>query len=138
MKRPVKKHDTQCLVAYALNAFGDRWSLLIVRDMMLYGKRRYRDFLQSKEGIATNILADRLRHLEAAGILEKERDPENRRSFIYSLTAKGLQLAPILIEVIRWGGRFAPLNEFREDFIERADTDRDELVRELQARASGR
>ena len=138
MKRPVKKHDTQCLVAYALNAFGDRWSLLIVRDMMLYGKRRYRDFLQSKEGIATNILADRLRHLEAAGILEKERDPENRRSFIYSLTAKGLQLAPILIEVIRGGGRCAPLNEFREDFIERADTDRDELVRELQARASGR
>lgn len=136
MKPAVKKHDTQCLVAYALNAVGDRWSLLIIRDMMLYGKRRYRDFLNSKEGIATNILADRLRHLEAVGILEKERDPQNRRSFIYSLTEKGLQLAPVLIEIIRWSGRYAPLNALRKDLITRADIDREELVREFQARAS--
>lgn len=135
MPASVKKHDTQCLVAYALNAFGDRWSLLIIRDMMLYGKRRYRDFLESKEGIATNILADRLRHLEAAGILEKERDPENRRSFIYSLTKKGLELAPVLIEIIRWSGRYSPLNEFREDIIKRSVTDRDGVIREFQNRA---
>lgn len=132
-----KSHDTGCLVAYALNTFGDRWTMLIIRDMMLYGKRRYGDFLQGGEGIATNILAERLRHLEAEGILEKERDPENRRSFVYSLTEKGLALAPALVEIIRWSGRYAPLNARRKKLVQRANSEREELIEEFRAIAGG-
>lgn len=136
MKSQGKLHDTGCLVAYALNTFGDRWTMLIIRDMMLYGKRRYNDFLQAGEGIATNILAEKLKHLEAENVLVKDRDPENRRSYVYSLTEKGQALAPILAEIIVWSGRYLPTEERRRKLIKRAKTDREALVREFQARAS--
>ena len=81
---------------------GDRWSLLIIRDMMLRGFRTYKEFLESYEGIATNILADRLRKLEAHGIITTKQDPADRRKLIYRLTAKGISLAPILTEMVLW------------------------------------
>jgi len=81
---------------------GDRWSLLIIRDMMLRGFRTYKEFLESYEGIATNILADRLRKLEAHGIITTKQDPSDRRKLIYRLTAKGISLAPILTEMVLW------------------------------------
>lgn len=132
-----KTHDTGCLVAYALNTFGDRWTMLIIRDMLMYGKRRYGDFLQAGEGIATNILAERLKHLESEGVLEKDRDPENRRSYVYSLTEKGLALAPILVEILQWSGRFAPPPDTRrKKLLKRAATDREALIEEFRAIAS--
>jgi DNA-binding HxlR family transcriptional regulator len=81
---------------------GDRWSLLIIRDMMLRGFRAYKEFLQCYEGIATNILADRLHKLVAYGILTSEPDPSDGRGLIYSLTAKGIDLAPVLTEMVLW------------------------------------
>jgi DNA-binding HxlR family transcriptional regulator len=81
---------------------GDRWSLLIIRDMMLRGFRTYKEFLDSFEGIATNILADRLRSLEAHGIIAAARDPADRRKRIYRLTPKGIDLAPVLTEMVLW------------------------------------
>lgn len=81
---------------------GDRWSLLIIRDMMLRGYRRYNQFLESDEKIATNILADRLRRLEGYGIISTERDPSDGRKVIYSLTPKGIDLAPVLTEMVLW------------------------------------
>jgi DNA-binding HxlR family transcriptional regulator len=81
---------------------GDRWSLLIIRDMMVRGSRTYKEFLGSYEGIATNILADRLRKLEAHGIITTVRDPSDGRKVIYSLTAKGIDLAPVLTEMVLW------------------------------------
>jgi DNA-binding HxlR family transcriptional regulator len=81
---------------------GDRWSLLIIRDMMVRGSRTYKDFLASDEGIATNILADRLRKLQAHGIITTERDPSDGRRLIYLLTAKGIDLAPVLTEMVLW------------------------------------
>jgi DNA-binding HxlR family transcriptional regulator len=81
---------------------GDRWSLLIIRDMMLRGFRAYKEFLESYEGIATNILADRLQNLIAHGIITAERDPSDGRKLIYSLTAKGIDLAPVLTEMVLW------------------------------------
>src|SRR5438270_12962729 len=81
---------------------GDRWSLLIIRDMMLRGSRTYKEFLESYERIATNILADRLRKLEAHGIITTERNPSDGRKLIYSLTAKGIDLAPVLTEMVLW------------------------------------
>lgn len=81
---------------------GDRWSLLIIRDMMLRGFRSYKEFMNCYEGIATNILADRLRKLIANGILTSEPDPADGRKLIYTLTKKGIDLAPVLTEMVLW------------------------------------
>lgn len=105
MRNEDKKRQSGCPVAFGLDTFGDRWSLLIIREMMLKGKKTYSDFLEADEGISTNILADRLKHLETEGIIEKSRDPENRRSFIYALTEKGFDLAPIILEIVCWSGK---------------------------------
>jgi DNA-binding HxlR family transcriptional regulator len=81
---------------------GDRWSLLILRDMMLRGFRSYKQFLDSYEGIATNILADRLKRLIAYGIIATHEDPSDGRKLVYVLTPKGLDLAPVLTEMVLW------------------------------------
>lgn len=81
---------------------GDRWSLLIIRDMMLRGFRTYKQFMDCYEGIATNILADRLRKLIAYGIITAEPDPADGRKLIYLLTEKGIGLAPVLTEMVLW------------------------------------
>lgn len=84
---------------------GDAWSLLIVRDLMFKDRRTYNEFLQGGEGIASNILADRLRRLEAAGIVEKRGDPADGRRHLYRLSAKGIDLAPVLVELVLWSAR---------------------------------
>jgi DNA-binding HxlR family transcriptional regulator len=94
-----------CPVSISLELFGDRWSLLIIRDLMVRGYRTFKEFQQSGEGIATNILSDRLRRLEAAGILTAEREEEDRRRVGYRLTEKGIDLAPVLLELLIWGAR---------------------------------
>ena len=94
-----------CPVSIALEIFGDRWSLLLVRDMMVRGYRTFREFQRSGEGIATNILTDRLQKLEAAGLIERERTAEDGRSAHYRLTAKGIALAPVLLEILIWSAR---------------------------------
>jgi DNA-binding HxlR family transcriptional regulator len=93
----------RCPISFAMNMLGDRWSLLIIRDMMLFGRRRYSEFLASGEGISTNILADRLKQMQQRGLVEKFGDPSNRKASVYLLTDKGLRLFPVLLEVIRWG-----------------------------------
>ncbi|MCK6421732.1 MAG: helix-turn-helix transcriptional regulator [Aquabacterium sp.] len=94
-----------CPISIALEMLGDAWSLLIVRDLMFKDKQTYNEFLQGGEGIASNILADRLRKLEAAGIVDKRADPSDARRFIYRLSAKGIDLAPVLVELILWSAR---------------------------------
>jgi DNA-binding HxlR family transcriptional regulator len=100
---------------------GDRWSLLIIRDMMLRGARSYKQFLQCYEGIATNILADRLRRLMAYGIITAEPDPADGRKRTYLLTAKGIDLAPVLTEMVLWAaahedtGNQALVQQMREN-----------------------
>ncbi|MBX6359558.1 MAG: helix-turn-helix transcriptional regulator [Acidobacterium ailaaui] len=100
-----RENRSGCPVSIALEVFGDRWSLLIVRDLMVKGFRRYNEFLASGEGIATNILADRLRRLEAAGIVQTEVDEADRRKLNYRLTEKGIDLAPVMLELLIWGAR---------------------------------
>jgi len=97
------KRRSGCPVSIALEVFGDRWSLLIIRDVMVRGLRTFKQFQESGEGIATNILADRLRRLEAAGIISAEVDETDRRSVSYRLTARGIDLAPVLLELLIWG-----------------------------------
>jgi len=84
---------------------GDRWSLLILRDMMVLGFRTYKEFLGSHEKIATNVLADRLNKLEESGIIASKPDPSDGRKLIYNLTAKGIDLAPVLAEMVLWAAR---------------------------------
>src|SRR2546427_6993052 len=101
-KKPSPKRRSGCPLNASVEILGDRWSLLIIRDMMLRGFRSYKEFLESYERIATNILADRLRKLETHGIITTERDPSDGRKLIYSLTPKGIDLAPVLTEMVLW------------------------------------
>ncbi|MGE0129029.1 MAG: winged helix-turn-helix transcriptional regulator [Blastocatellales bacterium] len=94
-----------CPINIALEIFGDRWSLLIVRDLMFKGRNTYKEFLEAEEGIATNILAERLQRLEAAGIILKLPDPADGRKTIYQLAPKGIDLAPVLVEMVLWSAR---------------------------------
>ena len=97
------KHRSGCPVNISLEVFGDRWSLLIVRDLMVRGFTTFQDFVESGEGIATNILADRLRRLQQCGIVTSERDENDGRRVIYRLTEKGIDLAPVMLELLLWG-----------------------------------
>ncbi|MGH9401834.1 MAG: winged helix-turn-helix transcriptional regulator [Terriglobia bacterium] len=92
-------------MSISLETFGDRWSLLIIRDLMVRGFRAFKEFQESGEGIATNILADRLRKLEAARIITAEVDETDRRRVNYRLTEKGIDLAPVLLELLIWSAR---------------------------------
>ena len=132
MSTKTKKHASGCPLAFGLDTFGDRWTLLIIREIMLGGKRTYSEFLQADEGIATNILIDRLKQLECSGIVEKTRDPENRRSFIYNLTQKGRDLAPIILEIIIWSGAYDDRANAQRDVLEKIQRDRQNFENELR------
>ena len=97
-----------CPITNMLDIIGDKWSLLIVRDMVLHDKHRYNDFLGSEEGITTNILADRLKRLEAYGIIEKKAYQQNPVRYDYFLTSKGEDLRPLIFEMIQWGLKHIP------------------------------
>jgi DNA-binding HxlR family transcriptional regulator len=99
------KRRSGCPVSISLEIFGDRWSLLIIRDLMVRGFRTFKEFEESGEGIATNILADRLQKLDAAGIITAEAEETDRRRVNYRLTEKGIDLAPVLLELLIWGAR---------------------------------
>ena len=101
-KKPGPKRRSECPLNASVEMLGDRWSLLIIRDMMLRGAHTYKTFLDCYEGIATNILADRLRRLVENGIITAEPDPSDGRKLIYSLTQKGIDLAPVLTEMVLW------------------------------------
>jgi len=107
MRPPAAHRDPRsgCPISIALELLGDAWSLLIVRDLMFKDRRTYNDFLTGGEGIASNILADRLRKLEDANIIEKRRDASDARRFVYRLSPKGIDLAPVLVELVVWSAR---------------------------------
>ena len=104
-RKPIPKWRSGCPLNASVEMLGDRWSLLIIRDIMLLGSRTFKEFLGSYEGIATNILADRLRKLTAYGVIRTERDPFDGRKLIYQLTPKGIDLAAVLTEMVLWAGR---------------------------------
>lgn len=105
-------HRSGCPINLSLEVFGDRWSLIILRDIIFGGRRRFRELLmQSEEGIASNILADRLKRLMAEGLLTKADDPTHKQKAIYSLTEAAIQLVPILAHLGAWGRRWLPVTE---------------------------
>lgn len=99
-----------CPINLGLEVFGDKWTLLIIRDMMFAGKRHFREFLGSDEGISTNILADRLAMLTRAGIITRADDPSHRLKAIYSLTEKGIELLPVIAQISRWSRSHMPVD----------------------------
>jgi len=102
-RTPIRRSG--CPVSISLELLGDRWSLLIVRDLMVRGYRTFKEFHTSGESIATNILADRLQKLELSGIIRAETEPKDGRKVNYRLTEKGIDLAPVLLDLLIWGAR---------------------------------
>jgi len=127
-----KKRQSGCPVAFGLDTFGDRWSLLIIREIMLKGKKTYSDFLEADESISTNILVDRLKHLEAEGIIVKSRDSENHRRFLYTLTQKGIDLMPVMLEIILWSGKYDHRPFALRGTLERIRNNRSALETEIR------
>lgn len=134
MKQRVSKSKrrSDCPISFALDIFGDKWSLLIVRDIVFRGKASYGAFLKAEEHIATNILADRLALLESAGIIEKTANTTDKRKDIYALTRKGIDLLPVLLEISIWSAKYDPKTGAPREFISQARKDRECLIKQIK------
>jgi DNA-binding HxlR family transcriptional regulator len=109
-----KDHRSECIINRAVEMFGDQWSLLILRDIVLMNRRHFRELLtQSLEGIASNILADRLQRLVEQGVLVRSQDASHKQKAIYSLTERGIGLLPLLMEMVAWGHKNLPAAKLR-------------------------
>lgn len=126
------KNRTYCPFSCSLNIWGDKWSLLIIRDMMFAGKKTYGDFLKSPEGIATNILAARLTTLEQHGIIEKSGHPESKAKILYKLTPKGVGLLPARAEIYLWAEEYYHVPEEIRKRMDIFKERKEEMVRELK------
>ena len=127
------KHKQQrrsdCPINFALEIFGDPWSLLLIRDIVYFGKKTYGEFLASEEGMATNILANRLAQLEQHGILVKKRSETDKRKEEYILTDKGLDLIPLLVDMANWSAEHDPQTAAPAAWIALMKADRERMLR---------
>ena len=123
-----------CPIAYALDLVGDRWTLLVLRDLIFLRKRYFQDFLRAGEGIATNVLTDRLSRLEEAGMVTKERDPDDGKRFVYRPTQKASDTLPIMLELIAWSGRYDRETPVSAAFLKRIREGRADLIAEILQR----
>jgi DNA-binding HxlR family transcriptional regulator len=103
-------HRSGCPINLALEVFGDRWTLLVIRDLMFAGKRSFREFLDSEEHIASNVLSDRLKRLVEHGLVTAHDDPEHRQKTLYRLTARGIDLLPVLLQMASWSVDHMPVD----------------------------
>ncbi|MCB0414170.1 MAG: helix-turn-helix transcriptional regulator [Bdellovibrionales bacterium] len=129
-----KERRSQCPISFTLDLVGDKWSLLILRDLMLFNKKYYGEFLNSRESISTNILADRLQRLENSGLISKQKDEQDKKRLIYRPTEKGLDLLPLILEMVQWGVKYdmqtaAPLSE-----VKKMKKDREGYVKNIRKR----
>lgn len=137
MKNKTHTFKSHCPINYAQEVFGDRWSLLIIRDLMFKGKAHYGEFLNSEEKISTNILASRLEKLEGHGLIDKTEDDNHKAKLIYSLTEKGVDLMPILLATIRWSAKYDDKTLAPKEFVCRLEQDSLALEQELRAKLEG-
>lgn len=129
-------HDSElcrsnCPINFILETFGDKWTLLVIRDLMFHGKRYYGEFLDSDERISTNILADRLQRLERDGVINKQPDPDNRSRAIYRLTQKGKDLLPVMLEITAWSGKHDSKTNAPRALIRALRNDRGPLIEKI-------
>jgi len=132
-RKPKSKRRSGCPVSVSLEMIGDRWSLLIIRDLMVRGYRTFKEFEDSGEGVATNILSDRLRKLKSTGIIATEVDATDQRRLNYRLTKKGIDLAPVLLELLIWGAQHEKTEATRA-VIEKMAEHRQALLTEVRRR----
>ena len=125
------KKRSDCPLSCSLDVFGDKWSLLIIRDLMFFKKSTYNDFLKSAEGIATNILASRLKGLEENGVIEKLEHPDSKAKILYRLTQKGIDLLPILMEVYFWSDKYFTIPADIKALIKEAKKDKDAFLKRM-------
>lgn len=124
------KKRSDCPISSSLDIWGDKWSLLIVRDLMFSTQCTYGDFLKSGEKIATNILANRLQMLEVNGIITKQEHPESKAKVLYRLTHKGIDLLPIMIEINLWADKYFTLPVERKEMLAEVKKDKDAFIKE--------
>ncbi|WP_338839708.1 helix-turn-helix domain-containing protein [Flavobacterium ginsenosidimutans] len=127
MKTQKKRSD--CPVSFSLEAFGDKWSLLIVRDLMLKKKCTYGELSKSDEKIATNILAARLLSLEENGIIQKMEHPDSKAKVLYQLTQKGMDLIPIIVEINLWAEKYTDIPEKRKELLAQMNADKEGFIK---------
>ena len=132
MKRITRR--STCPISITLDVLGDKWTLLIIRDLMFTGKKTYGEFLQSEEKIATNILADRLLIMEKTGMVEKKAFPGNKAKNLYRLTPKGIDLMPILFEIILWGDKYFEIPERVHRLAGEIRKDKNGMMKEVSKR----
>jgi len=125
------KNWAGCPVRFGMSQFGDKWSFLIIRDLMFKGRKYYNEFLEAGEGISTNILANRLQDLEANGMISKLQDPIKRSKYIYRLTEKGMALMPMMLAMIDWSEKYDNKTEVPNEFIKKLRQSPEELQKGL-------
>ena len=120
-----------CPVRFGMSQFGDKWSFLIIRDLMFKGRKYYHEFIYAGEGISTNILASRLADLENNGIITKRRDPQKGSRYLYRLTKKGVDLMPMMLAMIDWSEKYDSGTEVPKRFIDQLRNNPDQLQQEI-------
>jgi DNA-binding HxlR family transcriptional regulator len=136
MSKSPRSEKSNCPISFSLDLFGDRWTLLVLRDLILWGKTRFSEFQASDEKIASNILSDRLRRLEERGIIATQKDPADARKKIYAATEKGISLTPVLLEIAAWGASHDPKTGAPDDFADAFYADRDGYYAEHEQRVA--
>jgi len=137
-RKSARTRRSGCPISLALEIFGDTWSLLIVRDLMFKGFKTFNEFLGAGEGIASNVLTDRLAKLEASGVIEKRDDGVDARRYEYRLTRKGIDLAPVIVEIVLWSARHQETDAPRQ-IVEAMTTQREKFISDIRkAWESGR
>lgn len=124
---------SNCPISYALDFVGDRWTLLVLRDLIILRKRYFQELLAADEKIASNILSQRLKLLEAAGMVTRSADPGHARRVIYRPTAKALDLLPAMLELVRWSAAHDAATAAPPGMVRRIAEDRDRFVAEIRA-----
>lgn len=125
------KKRSECPISCSLDIFGDKWSLLIIRDMMFFQKSTYGDFLKSAEGIATNILASRLQSLEENKLIVKLDHPGSKAKVLYKLTEKGIDLLPIIVEIQLWAEKNFDIPADIKAMVKEAKQDKNEFIKSM-------
>lgn len=123
------KRRSYCPISSSLDIWGDKWSLVIIRDLMFKKECTYGDFLKSEEKIATNILASRLLTLEENGLIEKLDHPDSKAKVLYKLTTKGIDLLPLMIEINLWAEKYFTLNEDIKTMLKEVKKDKEKFIK---------
>ena len=132
-----KKFRSSCLIASALDLIGDKWSLLLIRDMLLHKKKTFKELVASEEGVATNLLSTRLKLLESLEVITKRKLPENKKENIYLLTDKGMDLAPIILEIVIWSDKYVRAYHPEMNVYNNPSSSKSQYIRNVQKEYRG-